>query len=287
MERLQRMRMRRASENQVTDGTLGPTQQASTLASPTVPVVKRPVYEVRLEAFEGPLDLLLHLIREHEIDIYDIPIAAITEQYLEYIRLMETLDLALAGEFLEMAATLIRIKVRMLLPPPIDESVEEEDPREQLVRQLVEYKKFKEAAQTLSGYEIDRRDHFQHGVDTRVYHSSDEDEIETGDFLRDLTLFDLVDCLREVLARIPERIDVHEVNLDQISVEDQLEFIRERIRTSDVTTFRALFISASGRAEIVATFIALLELIRLGEIVAAQSSVFGEIEIKARMEGQQ
>ena len=271
----------------MTDGTLGPAQQASTLASPTVPVVKRPVYEVRLEAFEGPLDLLLHLIREHEIDIYDIPIAAITEQYLEYIRLMETLDLALAGEFLEMAATLIRIKVRMLLPPPIDESVEEEDPREQLVRQLVEYKKFKEAAQTLSGYEIDRRDHFQHGVDTRVYHNSDEGEIETGDFLRDLTLFDLVDCLREVLARIPERIDVHEVNLDQISVEDQLEFIRERMRTSDVTTFRALFRSASGRAEIVATFIALLELIRLGEIVAAQSSVFGEIEIKARMEGQQ
>ncbi len=271
----------------MTDGTLGPAQQASTLADPVIPIVKRPVYEVRLEAFEGPLDLLLHLIREHEIDIYDIPIAAVTGQYLEYIRLMETLDLALAGEFLEMAATLIRIKVRMLLPRPIDENAEEEDPREQLVRQLVEYKRFKEAAQTLSSHELQRRDHFQHGVDTSAYHTMDEDEIETGDFLRDVTLFDLVDCLREVLARIPERIDVHEVNLDQISVEDQLEFIRERIRNSDMICFRDLFSSASGRAEIVTTFIALLELIRLGEIIAAQSLLFGEIEIKTRTEGQQ
>ena len=110
------------------------------------PLVHRPVYEVRLDAFEGPLDLLLHLIREHEIDIYDIPIAVITEQYLEYINFMESLDLALAGEFLEMAATLIRIKVQMLLPKEIDGTEEEEDPREQLVRKLVEYKQFKEVA---------------------------------------------------------------------------------------------------------------------------------------------
>ncbi len=276
----------------MTDGTTGTapqastaTRQAATREDPTLVLVKRPTYEVRLEAFEGPLDLLLHLIREHEIDIYDIPIATVTEQYLEYIRVMETLDLALAGEFLEMATTLIRIKIRMLLPPSIDETEEEEDPRVELVRQLVEYKKFKEAAQVLSGHEVERRDHFQHGVDTHAYRTVDEEDVEPDEFLREVTLFDLVDCLREVLARVPERIDVHEVNLDRISVEDRIEFIRERIRSSHAISFRNLFSAASDKAEIVATFIALLELIRLGDIVAAQSSVFGEIEIKAKTEG--
>ena len=259
--------------------------QAATRDDAALPLVKRPTYEVRLEAFEGPLDLLLHLIREHEIDIYDIPIATVTEQYLEYIRVMETLDLALAGEFLEMAATLIRIKIRMLLPPSIDETEEEKDPREELVRQLVEYKKFKEAASVLSGHEVERRDHFQHGVDISVYRTVDEDEVEPDEFLREVTLFDLVDCLREVLARVPERIDVHEVDIDQFSVEDRLDFIRDRIRDSHAIRFRDLFSASSGRAEIVTTFIALLELIRLGDIVAVQSLVFGEIEIKAKTEG--
>jgi len=276
----------------VTDSTSGAAPQAPTDAPQTaaredaaLPLVKRPTYEVKLEAFEGPLDLLLHLIREHEIDIYDIPIATVTEQYLEYIRVMETLDLALAGEFLEMAATLIRIKIRMLLPPSIDESEEEKDPREELVRQLVEYKKFKEAASVLSGHEVERRDHFQHGVDTSAYRTVDEDEVEPDEFLREVTLFDLVDCLREVLARVPERIDVHEVNLEQVSVEDRIEFIRDRIRDSRAIRFRDLFTAGSGKPEIVTTFIALLELIRLGDIVAVQSLVFGEIEIKAKTEG--
>jgi len=123
-------------------------------------LVRRPVYQVRLDAFAGPLDLLLHLIREHEIDIYDIPIATITEQYLEYINFMESLDLALAGEFLEMAATLIRIKVQMLLPKETDHGADEEDPRDQLVRKLLEYKQFKEVASTLSSKEQERRQYF-------------------------------------------------------------------------------------------------------------------------------
>ncbi|MCK4511346.1 segregation/condensation protein A, partial [bacterium] len=140
-------------------------------------LVRRPVYEVRLDAFAGPLDLLLHLIREHEIDIYDIPIATITEQYLEYINFMESLDLALAGEFLEMAATLIRIKVQMLLPKETDDGAEEEDPREQLVRRLVEYKQFKEVAGVLSGKEQERRQHFARGVDPKSYADLEEEEV--------------------------------------------------------------------------------------------------------------
>ena len=167
------------------------------LGAQEAPVVHRPVYEVRLDAFEGPLDLLLHLIREHEIDIYDIPIATITQQYLDYINFMESLDLALAGEFLEMAATLIRIKVQMLLPKEIDGTEEEEDPREQLVRKLVEYRQFKEVATTLSGKEEERRKFFPRGVDPKSYVDVEE-EIDIEDFLRDVTLFDLVDGLREV-----------------------------------------------------------------------------------------
>jgi len=248
-----------------------------------VPLVHRPSYEVRLDAFEGPLDLLLHLIREHEIDIYDIPIATITSQYLEYINFMESLDLSLAGEFLEMAATLIRIKVQMLLPPAIDETEEDEDPREQLVRKLVEYKQFKEAAGVLSTHEEERKSFVPHSVDTRPFRAVEEEELETEDFLRDVTLFDLVDCLREVLERVPNRIDVHEVDREIVSVEDRMEHIRSEI-TRGATTFRKLFASAVTKVEIVTTFIALLELVRLGVILAVQDSTYGDIAIQARTE---
>ncbi len=248
-----------------------------------MPLVRRPVYEVRLDAFEGPLDLLLHLIREHEIDIYDIPIATITSQYLEYIDFMESLDLSLAGEFLEMAATLIRIKVQMLLPPAIDETEDDEDPREQLVRKLVEYKQFKEAAGVLSTHEEERKGFIRHSVDTRPFRAVDEEEIDTEEFLRDVTLFDLVDCLREVLERVPNRIDEHAVDMEIVSVEDRMEHIRSEI-TRGATTFRRLFASAVTKVEVVTTFIALLELVRLGAIMAVQDSSFGEIAIQARTE---
>ncbi|MFH1864342.1 MAG: segregation/condensation protein A, partial [Candidatus Eisenbacteria bacterium] len=247
------------------------------------PVVHRPVYEVRLDAFEGPLDLLLHLIREHEIDIYDIPIATITQQYLDYINFMESLDLALAGEFLEMAATLIRIKVQMLLPKEIDGTEEEEDPREQLVRKLVEYRQFKEVATTLSGKEEERRKFFPRGVDPKSYVDVEE-EIDIEDFLRDVTLFDLVDGLREVLSRVPERIDVHSVDMDEFTVEEQIQRIRGIIAERGSIPFADAFGAGASRIKIIATFIALLELIRLGEVRALQKRNFGDIEIEARVE---
>jgi segregation and condensation protein A len=245
-----------------------------------LPLVRRPVYEVHLEAFEGPLDLLLHLIREHEIDIYDIPIAQITQQYLDYLGLMESLDLGLAGEFLEMAATLIRIKVQMLLPQRTDEGEEEEDPRQQLVRKLVEYKRFKEVAARLSTWEEDRRQHTPRGVDPGDFRDPDEEAAETDEFLRDVTLFDLVDGLREVLSRVPKRIDVHRVDLEQVTVEEQMERIRSVLRDAGPVSFLSLFAESWSRAEIVTTFIALLELIRLGFARAIQKRTFGEILIE-------
>ncbi len=247
-------------------------------------LVRRPVYHVEIEAFEGPLDLLLHLIREHEIDIYDIPIAEITQQYLEYLEFMETLDLELAGEFLEMAATLIRIKVRMLLPPPIEEGEAEEDPREQLVRKLVEYKKFKEAAGELGGREEKRRGFFQHGVDMRAYRDLGE-EPDTEEFLRDVTLFDLVDGLREVLSRIPHRIDVHAVDMEQVTVEEEMDRLRTILGDGEPIQFDQLFAESVSRIQVITTFIALLELIRLGVLMVVQERTFGEILVSLKTEG--
>ncbi len=247
-------------------------------------LVRRPIYEVRLDTFEGPLDLLLHLIREHEIDIYDIPLAIITEQYLEYISFMESLDLALAGEFLEMAATLIRIKVQMLLPKETDAGEEEEDPRQQLVRKLVEYKQFKEVAGALSSKEEERREHFPRGVDPKSYADLEEEEVDTAEFLRDVTLFDLVDGLREVLSRVPERVDVHSVDLEEFTVEAQIDRIRTVLSERGSLPFTEVFGAGAGRSEMIATFMALLELIRLGEVKAVQTRNFGDIEIMARAE---
>jgi chromatin segregation and condensation protein Rec8/ScpA/Scc1 (kleisin family) len=262
-----------------------PAPDAASVREQKPPLVRRPTYEVRLDAFEGPLDLLLHLIREHEIDIYDIPLAIITEQYLEYITFMESLDLALAGEFLEMAATLIRIKVQMLLPKETDAGEEEEDPRQQLVRKLIEYKQFKEVAGTLSNKEEERRGYFPRGIDPRSYADlEEEDEVDMAEFLRDVTLFDLVDGLREVLSRVPERVEIHAVDLEEFTVEAQIDHIRTVVSERGSLPFTEMFGAGASRAQMIATFMALLELIRLGEVKAVQTRNFGEIEIIARAE---
>lgn len=249
-----------------------------------LPGTGRCSYEVRLDAFEGPLDLLLHLIRENQINIYDIPIAQITRQYLDYISFMESLDLVLAGEFLEMAATLIRIKAQMLLPPAVEEGEDEEDPREQLVRKLVEYRKFKEAAASLSRFEEERRSFFAHAVDPRSYADLADEGMDTEEFMRDVTLFDLVDALREVLERIPRRVDVHEVGLEGVTVEEQMERIRTVLRERKDMTFRGLFADLPSRIQVVTAFMALLELIRQGIVAVAQERIFGEISLSLKAE---
>jgi len=225
-------------------------------------------YTVKVDVFEGPLDLLLHLIKQNQLDIYDIPIALITEQYLEYIRIMKALDLTIAGEFLVMAATLMHIKSRMLLPAPIEEEEEEgADPRAELVQRLVEYKRFKEAAVRLSQQAL-------LGVDVFI-RPAQEIEAEEGEIEADL--FHLIDALRELLKR-QEVEDFHEVTLDRVTLRDKMTELYERLQgAQEAVPFSALFTPVASRVELIVTFLALLELIRSGMLRAYQRDVFGPL----------
>ena len=231
---------------------------------------------VKLERFEGPLDLLLHLIKRDEIDIYDIPIAHITQQYLAYLDLMRSFDLEVAGEFLVMAATLMRIKAKMLLPmPAVGEEEEEGDPRDELVQRLVEYRQFKEAAGTLKLREEERRLLYERGM------LPGEDE--AGPLpLAPATLFDLLDALNRVLARAPERV-VYEVQAEQYDVDDKMALIARLTSEEGPVLFSALMHRCRARSEMIVTFIALLELVKLGQVVVIQSEAFGDISIVARL----
>jgi segregation and condensation protein A len=227
---------------------------------------------IRLATFEGPLDLLLHLIKRDEVDIYDIPIAHITHQYLETIRTMRLLDLEVAGEFLVMAATLMRIKARLLLPPsPLEEAGEEGDPREELVQRLLEYRKFKEVSLTLRGHEERRALVRPKGYTPRV-------ESNEPLPLKPTSLFQLMDALRAVLHRMDDE-SVHEVVLPPVTVEERMEAVRAALRTAwgGQVRFAELVEDCRTRIEVIATFMALLELVRLGELAARQYEEFGEI----------
>jgi segregation and condensation protein A len=225
-------------------------------------------YTVKVDVFEGPLDLLLHLIKQNQIDIYDIPIALVTEQYLDYIRIMKALDLTIAGEFLVMAATLMYIKSRMLLPAPIEEEEEETgDPRAELVQRLVEYKRFKEAAVRLSQQAL-------LGVDVFI-RPAREVGVEEGEIEADL--FHLIDALRELLKR-QEIEDFHEVTLERVTLRDKMTELWERLQgAKEAVAFSALFTPLSSRVELIVTFLALLELIRSGMLRAYQRDVFGPV----------
>jgi segregation and condensation protein A len=222
----------------------------------------------QLDIFEGPLDLLLHLIKKNEVDVHDIPIALITDQYLAYLGLFEQLNLDLAGEYLVMAATLMQIKSRLLLPPAEGEAEEEEDPRSELVQQLEEYQRFRAAAAQLADRDILDRDVFRR--------SPEEPESETRELprLRELELADLVDALREVLRRLPDD-EAHEIIGERIPIADRISVILERLRDGDVE-FESLF-ESSSRRELIATFLALLELVKMRAVRALQSERFGPI----------
>lgn len=229
-------------------------------------------YHVRIENFEGPLDLLLHLIKKNEINIYDIPIALIARQYLDYLSVMKELNLAVAGEFLVMAATLLHIKSRMLLPAneAPDEEEDGPDPREELVRRLLEYKQFKEAASQLDGTERLWRDMFAREAPPPIEVQADEA------LLDDVSLFDLVDVLQEVLARHPEKRMV-EIIPDNMTVRDRMNTIIEALEGQDAVDFISLFEAASHRIVVIVTFLALLELIRIRVVKVFQSETFGAI----------
>ncbi len=229
-------------------------------------------YRIRLDLFEGPLDLLLHLIREDELNICDIPIMKITQQYLEYLNLMEDLNLEIAGEFLVMAATLMQIKSRMLLPPdPAGLETQEEDPREELVRRLLEYKAFKEAAERFR--QLEAR---QSGILGRF---GSEPEYESDDTsIGDVSLFDLLSAFAKVLKSIDEGA-AHEVLKDEYTVADKIQDITERLENETSVKFSRLFRAAKNKLEAITTFLALLELIRMKRVLIVQDKQFGEIEI--------
>lgn len=230
-------------------------------------------YEVKLDAFTGPLDLLLHLIRKHEIDIYDIPISLITQQYLEYLQLMKELNLSFAGEFLVMASTLVHIKSRMLLPqemePPAEDE-EGEDPRSELVRRLVEYQQFKEVAGQLSEREKFWRDMFQREPD----HVEPVREV----LMDDVNMFDLLGALQEVLIRTEAQVVV-DITPDTVTVQDRINGIIERLEENPTITFSSLFDDASTRLLVIVTFLALLELVRMKLVRMFQGDLFGPIRI--------
>ena len=239
-------------------------------ASPGTLVTEGDRCEIRLPVFEGPLDLLLHLIRKESIDIYDIPIARITEQYLEYIRLMDDLNVNVAGEFLEMAATLIYIKSRMLLPAepvPEGEMAAEEDPRAELVERLLEYERFKSAAQTLY-----QREQLESGMwSVSRYH----EVVPPGEELVSVSLFDLLDAFRGILQRIEDRTVV-EVDREAITVAEKIAEIEAEFSQRRKVRFSELAGGRFTRPHLVVLFIAILELVRMRCIRVRQDDLFAD-----------
>jgi segregation and condensation protein A len=237
-------------------------------------------YSIRLPNFEGPLDLLMFLIQKEEIEITDIPIALITKQYLEYVELMRELDLEVAGEFILMAATLIQIKVRMLLPRPetMEGEEAEEDPRAELVRQLLEYKKYKEVADHLMEMEDQQRRFFPRTRFEWEKKFADDEQDLTEIALKDVTLFDLLTAFKGVLDAMPKKT-VHEVGLSGPSIEDQISYVTRMVGEKKRIMFRELVAPFLNRVVLIVTFMAMLELIRTHRIVIQQADLFGDIWI--------
>ncbi len=240
-------------------------------------------YKVDLDIFEGPLDLLLYLIRRDEVDIYDIPIERVTRQYMDYLDMMRMLDLNIAGEFLVMATTLMMIKSRMLLPVIArrgegedEEEAEWIDPRMELVRQLIEYKKFKDAAGALASRELLQSAIFNFGAESGYV---EDETTQTTLSLGDIGLFDLLTAFQTVLERAPTEPFGH---LEEIrwTVPDKMDHILRLTKASDEgVRFMQLFDALSPRGEIIITFLALLELLRLRQINARQNEAFHDIVI--------
>jgi len=232
-------------------------------------------YKVKLEVFEGPLDLLLYLIKKDEVDIYDIVIGRITQQYLEFMDAFKALDLDVAGEFVVMAANLIYMKSRSLLPAhvqPPEEDAEEDDPRWDLIRQLVEYKKFKDAAAQLSVREIEQSNLFGR--------TPDAEEAQPERPLGDVSVFDLINAFNKVLKRIESKSEnLREIFEENYTVSDKIDLILKLTSSGVALKFTELFANAASRTEIVVTFLALLELVRLKQLKCSQDEVFGEIEL--------
>jgi segregation and condensation protein A len=234
-------------------------------------------YKVKFEVFEGPLDLLLYLIKKEEVDIYEVNLTSLATQFIDYIETMRLLDLEIAGEFLVMAATLMYIKSRELLPvdqqAQVEGEEEGEDPRWELIRQLVEYKKFKDAAAQLQVLELRQESVFPRTPPKPEFEAEPVQGAEAS-------IFDLVNAVSAILQRVSKREDQRDIFEDKFSVSQKIEHLMMSIRQRPRLRFSDLFEGVTSRSEVVCTFLALLELIRLKQVVAVQAEAFGEIEIE-------
>lgn len=238
-------------------------------------------YKVKLDVFEGPLDLLLYLVRKDEVDIYDIEIGRITRQYLDYLGQMESIDVEIGGEFIVMAANLLYIKSRTLLPADlqtaVDDEGEDEDPRWELIRQLIEYKKFKEAAGELR----DREE-----LATKLFGRTPSAPPEDGGatlLAGEVGALDLIAAFQRVLDRLEKKKGAErEIEADQFTVSEKIEYVLKILPEKEELRFEELFAGQTTRGEVVATFLALLELVRLRHVHVEQEGSFGEIMLRRR-----
>jgi segregation and condensation protein A len=241
------------------------------------------MYSVRLENFEGPLDLLLFFIKRDELDIYDIPIASITQEFLEYVKVLEMLDLELAGEFIVMAAMLVQIKAQMLLPREEKQGIEpgmidDDDPRAELVRRLLEYKRYREASDSLTISAENQK----YVLYRQVFEAEEIHASESGSY-RNATLFDLLKALKRAIEKAPEKAEPHVVTRFPITVEEKSEEILHTLKTKTAARFFEL-VSGLAKMHIVVTFLALLELAKLQRIRVQQDLRFDDIVIVERKE---
>jgi len=241
---------------------------ASDATATPVPGGAAPGLDVRLENFEGPLDLLLFLIKKNDLEIKDIPIAQITQEYLSYLDLIKNLNLEMAGEFLVMASTLMQIKAQMLLPAPDMQEEEGPDPRTALINKLLEYQKFKEASTILSGFHERTKD---------VYYRNAPTVFGEEDFTLRASVFDLLGAFKRILEQAPK--EMSQILLEEIPIEVKIREILDRLEERKTLAFHDLFPAGTRRIELIVTFLALLELIRLNQAIARQSEIFGEIQI--------
>ncbi|MDF1826322.1 MAG: segregation/condensation protein A [Verrucomicrobiales bacterium] len=234
-------------------------------------------YKIALEIFEGPMDLLLYLIKRDEIDIYDIPIERITKQYMEYLDTFKLLNIGVAGEFLVMAANLCYIKSRLMLPKhvqPPDEEADEDDPRWDLIRQLIEYKKFKEAAHFLGEEEAKQQEHFVRKPD-KIEAPKDQERPLSGD----VGVFDLIKAFQNILDKFEDN-SLGEIVDDHYTVSDKIDLLLSTVEPGGSIAFSSLFENASSKHEMIVTFLAVLELMKLNYFQVRQEIVLGEIELR-------
>ncbi|MEE8340565.1 MAG: segregation/condensation protein A [Candidatus Neomarinimicrobiota bacterium] len=234
------------------------------------------MYKIHLENFDGPLDLLLFFIRRDEIDIYDIPISSITREYLDALDQMQQINIGVAGEFIEMAATLMRIKSKMLLPRPQTEE-EIEDPRSPLVQQLLEYQRYKDLAQQLENLAAERSYYFSRGYESPIPFG----EEDPGVYLRQVSLYDIAHYFKVAMENKP-MISRYELQREDISLDDQKAIILANLDEKGFLKFSVLVTKLETKIEVIVTFLAILEMIRNEEIVIIQRKLFGELEIQIK-----